>query len=850
MKKYAGEEFLNKIYKNLVNSEIVKHTGKGGNKNEDVHTYMERLERVTSNSIKHNKLPLLKKFYYDKYIIKKENVPESYFKHQEQIALDRGYGHVHYTEETKEQELNQIISEQKASLDLWIDYFSSKDTEMYPTWFKYYCFQGMIKLGFFDKKEEKYTKRTEGTVKPFIEINREALAMVYDELIKVLNKEQVDDKKLEELLKGGSFSKIYAYCIKKIDSVKKDNIKSDDGIWKKYLQESDPNILFNDIHGKGTGWCTAGGLETATQHINGGDFYVYFTKDENGEYTCPRIAIRTQHKRIAEIRGIAEEQNLESNMEKVVEKKLEEFPDKDEYKKKCKDMEMLTYIYTKWNNNNDIELSKNELTFLYEVETEILGFGFKRDPRAEEIIKTRDIRKDLAFIFDCKEEQISLTPQEALKDNIVCHYGNLEYNDLINAENIVIPRIVNGSVKFKNLKTIDNMKFPEILNGLIDLSNVTNIKNLKLPKKVSGINGNIILNKLEKAEGLELPKSMGGYLDMSSLKDAKDIVFPETIEGYLDLKDLSEVKGVVFPKQIKGILYLSSLTSAEGLVLPEKIETGLDLNNLKSAKGLVLTESICGDIELNSLTSAEGLVLPKTMNANLNLENLIDAKGLVFPETMNGNIKLRRLTNAEGMILPKTMNGDLSLDGLTSAEGLVLPEIMNGDLSFDRLTSAKGLLLHKIMNGDISFYDLTSVEDLVLPEKMNGSLYFGSLKRVNGLVFPETMDGYINLEGLTNAEDMILPKTMNGNIYLEELQTAKNIVFPKTMNGNIYLDELERTQNIVFPETMNGYIRLEELTSTAGLIIPDELDCVLDCPLVDDDLEDLKEMCKGNNKTK
>jgi len=399
MKKYAGEEFLNKIYKDLVNSEIVKHTGKGGNKNEDVHTYMERLERITKRGKEHDNLRILKQFYYDKYIIKPENIPESYFKQQEQIALDRGYGHVHYTDEIKRKEIDQIISEQKSSLDSWIDYFASTDTEMYPTWFKYYCFQGMIRLGYFDKKEDKYTKRTESTVKPFIEINREALAMVYDELIKVLNKEDVDDKKLEELLKSGSFSKIYAYCIKKLDSINKDNTNSEEGIWKKYLQGSDPNILFNDIHGKGTGWCTAGGLETATQHLEGGDFYVYFTKDEKGEYTCPRIAIRTEYKNIAEIRGIAESQNLESNMEKVVDKKLDEFPDKEEYKKKVKDMEILTYIYTKCKSNNNVELSKEELNFLYETKEEIIGFGYDEDPRIQEIIKERDVINDYNEIF-------------------------------------------------------------------------------------------------------------------------------------------------------------------------------------------------------------------------------------------------------------------------------------------------------------------------------------------------------------------------------------------------------------------------------------------------------------------
>lgn len=37
---------------------------------------------------------------------------------------------------------------------------------------------------------------------------------------------------------------------------------------------------------------------------------------------------------IAEIRGIAEHQNLESEMESILNKKLEEFPDKDNYLKK------------------------------------------------------------------------------------------------------------------------------------------------------------------------------------------------------------------------------------------------------------------------------------------------------------------------------------------------------------------------------------------------------------------------------------------------------------------------------------------------------------------------------------
>ena len=738
MKKYLGEDFLNKIFKDLANSDEVKHTGRGGDKNLDVRLYMERLERVTDRALSHDNLRLLKEAYYNKYVIKPENVPNSYFELQQQIALDRGYGHLEYTDELKKQEIEQIISEQKASLDSWIEYFASTDTEMYPTWFKYFCFQGMIKLGYFDKEKDKFTRRTDSTTKPFIEINREALAMMYDELIKVLNKEEIDDNKLEELLKNGSFSKIYAYCIKKLDSVKKDNTNSDEGIWKKYNQGTDPNILFNDIHGKGTGWCTAGGIETATQHLNGGDFYVYFTKDKNGEYTCPRIAIRTDYGKIAEIRGIAENQNLESNMEKVVDKKLEEFPDKEEYKKKCVDMEILTYIYNKWKNNKDAEFTKEELKFLYEIDNEINGFGYQRDPRIKEIISSRNIKKDLAFLFNCNENQISLTKEEALSGNIIYHYGNL---------------------------------------------------------------------------------------DLSSLESAEGLVLPEVINGFLYLNNLESAEGLVLPKKIKGYLALSRLTSVEGLVLPNEINEGLYLCGLESAEGLVLPEKINGELNLGGLKSAKDLVLPKEFNGTLVLRGLTCAKDLVLPKEINGNLDLRGLTSAKDLVLPKEINGNLDLRGLTSAKDLVLPKEVNGCLYLNRLKSAEGLILPEKISGELDLRGLISAEGLVLPNEINEGLYLCGLESSEGLVLPEKISGELNLGGLKNAKDLVLPKKINRILDLGGLESA---------------------EGLVLPEIIDGFLDLKSLKTAEGLIISDELKCSLYCPLANNNINVLKEMCKNN----
>ena len=746
MDNYQGEKFLDKVYKDLHLSEIVMHTAnKSDDKYQKIEKYMQRLEDVTKKTCEHDKINLIKKYYYKKYVIKEQNVPESYFKKQEKIALDRGYGHVKYDEKTKKQEIEHIINEQKKSLDMWLDYLFSKDTDMYPTWFKYYVFQGMLKLGYFDKEKNRYTKRTESTVKPFIELNREALSIIYSELIKVLNKENIDDKKLNELINNGSFSKLYSYAVLKLDFVKNDGFKSNDGIWKKYNKGSNPEILFNDINGKGTGWCTAGGIKTARAHINGGDFHVYYTKDREGNYTKPRIAIRMKDNQIAEIRGISENQNIETNMEKVVDKKLEEFPDGDEYKKKVKDMEMLTYIYTKHENKG--ELTKTDLRFLYEIDDKITGFGYARDPRIEELLQERNVRKDLTLVLDCKEKNISLTEEEALSGNIIYHYGSLWLNNLTNAE---------------------GLKFPDKIGGDLYLRSLTSAKGLELPDEIEG---DLNLSSLISAEGLKLPDKIGGYLDLNYLTSVEGLKLPNEIGGYLDLSNLTSAEGLKLPDEIRDDLNLSGLTSAEGLKLPDKVGGVLYLSSLISAEGLKLPNEIGGSLWLEGLTSAKGLELPDEIEGDLNLSSLISAEGLKLPDKVGGVLYLNSLTNAEGLKLPNEIGGSLWLEGLTSAKGLKLPDEIRDGLYLSGLTSAEGLELPNEISA-LDLRSLTSAEGLKLPDKIGYDLYLSSL---------------------TNAEGLKLPTEIGGNIYLTSVESLEGLGLSSSLISKIVLsDKIEK----------------------------------------------------------
>ena len=701
MKYNNGEDFLNKLYREMhMSNEVIHKAGPSDTPEEKIRKYISRLEHAHELSRKsEHSLELLKKFYYDKYLIKE--LPESYINLQKEIARKEGYGNVYVSDEMKQEMLDQVRKNQKSTLDLWIDYFISEDS-MYPTWFKVYAFKGMLGLSAFNKEKQEFTKRTNKTTTPFIDLNMEALSKVYDILKSEVGENNLTDEEIEILSKGESFKKLYTYYLTNQDS-KIINDDETEGIWVKYDMGSDYMPLWESLQGKNTGWCTAG-KETAKTQLNGGDFYVYYTKDKNNEYKNPRIAIRMDGtNKIGEVRGTSKNQNLESNMEPILDKKLEEFPDKDKYKKKAHDMKLLTLIEEKHKNNQ--ELTLNDLKFLYEVDSRIEGFGYQKDPRIEEIISKRDKRKDISCAYSINEDEIAFFKEEweENKDRIKVYYGNLNLSDLMSAEGLVLPNIINGYLGLGRLTSAEGLVLPNTVNGSLYLGSLTSVKGLELPNTISG---DLYLRSLTSAEGLVLPDTVNGNLYLESLTSAKGLVLPDIINGNLDLSNLTSAEGLVLPDTMNGSLYLYNLTSAKGLVLPDTINGSLYLKSLTSAEGLVLPDTITGDLDLRSLTSAEGLVLPDTMNGSLYLYNLTSAEGLVLPDTINGSLDLSNLTSAEGLVLPDTINGSLYL---RSAEGLVLPDTINGSLYLTSFTSAEGLIL------PISLFDRVH-SNITIPE--------------------------------------------------------------------------------------------------------------------------------------
>ena len=418
-----------------------------GTKREKAKGYIEVLEEARQEVMKSNNKELeqlFKNFYHDMYVIKEEDIPYSVYEKEQEIARERGYGNIPITEEYKKEKNEEIIKDQETSLDKWLEYFLyDEEAKNYEGWEVFWVLEGLQTLGKYDKEKKVFSKRDKKTIYAYPPVEREVIFTTLN-LMEEYLKDKTGEEEIKAALGQANFKQLYEYSLR-ILSEGKSETYGIEGEWIKYEQGSDYHILRNSLQGYNTGWCTAAGESFAKSQLEGGDFYIYYSKDENGENKIPRIAIRMSgHDEIGEVRGIADKQNMEGEMLPILEEKLKEFPDRDKYYKKERDMALLTEIDKK--SKRGEQLTKDDLRFLYEIDDKIEGFGYEKDPRIEEIISKRDWKEDIAWVLDCKEEQISDNQQDVLDGKTIKYFrGDLDLGLLVGAGGIVLPEKLNGS---------------------------------------------------------------------------------------------------------------------------------------------------------------------------------------------------------------------------------------------------------------------------------------------------------------------------------------------------------------------------------------------------------------------
>lgn len=185
------------------------------------------------------------------------------------------------------------------------------------------------------------------------------------------------------------------------------------------------------------------------------------------------------------------------------------------------------------------DIDKNALGFLYGIHDEYILRSFEIADRMKELQAKRDKKKDIARALGVDEWQIITTREQMLRENGGEWFeGTLHLQDIVIAENLVLPRRIQGDLDLSQLRSAENVIFPEVITGYCALNSLSSAKNVLLPRVVLG--------------GMNI-----------GITSAQGVIFPKDVGPELSLKSLRSVEGLVLPADVEFTLFIEALPLAE-----------------------------------------------------------------------------------------------------------------------------------------------------------------------------------------------------------------------------------------------------------------------------------------------
>ena len=292
-----------------------------------------------------------------------EDIPESYWKQQEQILRDNGQGR-ELSRDEKEMLAEDLIEKQRESITSWTKYLGDKNCP-YPLWFKVYAFDGISKMSnTLNLDDADYNRRDNTTALSFPKLNAEILAKVYRQINDFygVDKENwlaqhSDDEKLVSLVKSANFPKLYAKELVDTKVILKTPERTEDvhGDWFEYKLGDEEEIA---SLAEGTKWCVVDpnvahsylvygeyghsrSTETDEKSNSKAKFIIFRLEDPNspGVFASNGSAsIRLDPNGIVdEVSGLNEGQAVEDALVPIVKKKALSLPGGEKYLQKFDD---------------------------------------------------------------------------------------------------------------------------------------------------------------------------------------------------------------------------------------------------------------------------------------------------------------------------------------------------------------------------------------------------------------------------------------------------------------------------------------------------------------------------------
>ena len=453
-----------------------------------------------------------------------EDIPDAYWKQQEQILRDNGQGR-ELSRYEKEILAEDLINKQRESINTWTNYLGDKNCP-YPLWFKVYAFDGISKMSnTLNLDDADYNRRDNTTALSFPKLNAEILAKVYRQINDFygVDKENwlaqhSDDEKLVSLVKSANFPKLYAKELVDTKVILKTPERTEDvhGDWFEYKLGDEEEIA---SLAEGTRWCVvdpnvAHNYLVYGQYSDPGEEDDDYDQDyeddddwEDGEeydeedddyddddqaetYEDDGIKVENPEAKfiifrledpnspgvfasngsasirldpdgmVAEVSGLGEGQAIEDALIPIVKEKTLSLPGGEKYLQKFDDKQTLIRLDKKMEKGQD--LTKEELAFLYELDRPIatLDTYNREDPRIPELRKKYGIEYAVEKGVDANKLVSSLEPEEIAKNLDTL----LEHGANIDINELVSN--VNTDIIFNNIESL-------LKNGA-DANNIVN----------------------------------------------------------------------------------------------------------------------------------------------------------------------------------------------------------------------------------------------------------------------------------------------------------------------------------------------------------------------------------------
>ena len=478
----VGAKVLSKVglesrQKSIVDSSFNKALGKGeklpgkNNERRDL-AYLNRLSRLIDKYGNRLEKRLWEASIKDDMLVKEEDITDATWAAKKQEHRDNGFGNLELTDNLKHEYTKEWRKLQEESLEKWSNYLGDEHSP-YPLWFKVYAWDGMTKMGRYNKGKQKYETRNKTTVAPYPDPDAEILGKVFE----VVNRYHGNNERkfytedgerninLEKLAESGNFAKIYNAIQQEIAPIVEPPEKAENvhGEWVEYNLGDEDEIA---IAAQGTGWCIAssavgrhylkygtygGGDEDDIWDVelDDGDeddygekhgehkddkeakFILLHLKDPStGKLSKNAVAsIRLNiNGDVAEISGLKDGQALNDSLIQIVEDKVKSLPGGEEFLPKFADKNELIRLDKKMQNGED--LTKEELDFIYEINRpiNILDTYNGYDPRVPELKEKYNINYALEHGVETNK-LIAKMPYYAIDENLdtlIQHGANID----------------------------------------------------------------------------------------------------------------------------------------------------------------------------------------------------------------------------------------------------------------------------------------------------------------------------------------------------------------------------------------------------------------------------------------